>query len=144
MLQVVPVKNEAKEKKPKTRQTNRLDDDSNRDKSSDDIKPNTKLETCTQQSSKDFVCNSATCNYTKANPTDVHNHCIAVHKTVRFVCDSNGCHKVYNSINGYTYHIKRHGIEKPLKCSYCTIYFNWQALLQEHEKIYTAAEKPYV
>ena len=144
MLQVVPVKNEVNEKKPKTRQTNRLDDDSNSDKSSYNIKPNTKPETYTQQPSKDFVCNSATCNYMTANPTNMHNHCIAVHKTVRFVCDWNECHKVYNSINGYTYHIKRHGIEKPLKCSYCTIYFNHEALLQEHEKIHTAAEKPYI
>ena len=134
MLQVVPVKNEAKEKKPKTKQTNRLANDSNNDTSSDNIQPNTKLETCTEQPSKDFVCNSATCSYKTVNLTNMHNHCISVHKTVRFVCDSNGCHKVYNSINGYTYHIKKHGIQKPLKCRFCTIYFNCEALLQEHEK----------
>ena len=119
-------------------------DDSNNDTSSDNIQPNTKLETCTEQPSKDFVCNSATCSYKTVNPTDMHNHCISVHKTVRFVCDSNGCHKVYNSINGYTYHIKKHGIQKPLKCRFCTIYFNHEALLQEYEKIHTVAEKLYL
>ena len=144
MLQVALVKNEAKEKKPKTKQTNQLANDSNNDTSSDNIQPNTKPETCTEQPSKDFVCNSATCSYKTVNLTDMHNHCISVHKTVRFVCDSNGCHKVYNSINGYTYHIKKHGIQKPLKCRFCTIYFNHEALLQEHEKIHTVAEKPYV
>ena len=143
MVQVAPVKHEAKEKKLKTRKTNRFEDDSNSDKSSDNIKPTTKPETSTQ-ASKDFVCNSAMCNYSMANPTDMHNHCIAVHKTVGFVCDSNGCHKVYNSINGYTYHIKKHDIEKPLKCSYCTMYLNHEALLQQHEQIHMAAEKLYV
>ena len=42
MLQVALVKNEAKEKKPKIKQTNRLADDSNNDTSSDNIQPNTK------------------------------------------------------------------------------------------------------
>ena len=68
----------------------------------------------------------------------MHNHCISVHKTVGFVCDSNGCHKVYNLVNGYTYHIKKHDIQKPLKCRFCTIYFNHEALL------HMVAEKPYV
>ena len=38
MVQIVPVKHEAKEKKLKTRKTNRFEDDSNSDKSSDNIK----------------------------------------------------------------------------------------------------------
>ena len=134
MLQVAPVKKEAKEKKPKTKQTNRLADDSNNDTSSDNIQPNTKPETCTEQPSKDFVRNSAMCSYKAVNLTDMHNHCISVHNTVRFVCDSNSCNKVYNSINGYTYHIKKYGIQKPLKCGFCTIYFNHEAYLKNMRK----------
>ena len=88
--------------KPKTKQTNQLANDSNNDTSSDNIQPNTKPETCTEQPSKDFVCGSAVCSCETVNPIDMCNHCISVHKTVRFVCDSNRCHKVYNSINGYT------------------------------------------